>query len=146
MPDATSTTLAAGLLIASASVAGLLGALHLLFTYSGERFEPRDAALAEALRRVPPRISRQTTMWRAARGFHASHSLGVLLFATVWIYLAGWQFAFLRSTPFLLGLGQVVLLAYLQLARLYWFSIPLRGIALASVLYAAGLLTLHGAG
>lgn len=146
MPDAASSSLAAGLLIAGAGVAGLLGALHLLFTFHGERFEPRDAVLAEALRQISPRISRQTTMWRAARGFHASHSLGVLLFATVWIYLAGWQFAFLRNAPFLLGLGQVVLLAYLALAWRYWFSIPLRGIALAGLLYGAGLLVLTRAG
>ncbi|MDI4633652.1 hypothetical protein J7U46_11380 [Pelomonas sp. V22] len=144
MPDAQ--TLAAGLLMAGAGVAGVLGALHLVFTYNGERFEPRDAVLAEAMRQVSPRISRQTTMWRAARGFHASHSLGVLLFTTVWIYLAGWQLSFLRGAPFLLILGQIVLLTYLLLARLYWFSIPLRGITLASLLYAAGWLALTQAG
>lgn len=144
MPDIQ--TLAAGLLMAGAGVAGALGALHLLFTYRSEHFEPRDAVLADALRQVSPRISRQTTMWRAARGFHASHSLGVMLFATVWIYLAGWQFAFLRSAPFLLVLGLAVLLAYLGLAWRYWFIIPLRGIGLASGLYAAGLLALLNVG
>lgn len=141
MPDPAQ--LAAGLIIAGAGVAGLLGVLHLVFTYAGQRFEPRDAALSEALRQVSPRISRQTTMWRAARGFHASHSLGVMLFATVWIYLAGWQFELLHKTVFLPGLGQVVLLAYLLLAKRYWFSIPLRGIAVASLLYAAGLVLLR---
>lgn len=145
MPDA-SPSWAAGLLIAGAGVAGLLGALHLFFTYRGERFEPRDRVLAEALHQVSPRISRQTTMWRAARGFHASHSLGVMLFATVWIYLTGWQFAFLRGAPFLLGLGLAVLLAYVGLAWRYWFSIPLRGLALASLLYGSGLLLLARTG
>ena len=38
--------------------------------------------------------------------------------------------------------GMATLLAYLALAWRYWFSIPFRGIALTSVLFAAGLLAL----
>ena len=124
---------------ASATVVGLLGCLHLWFTFSGNKFEPRDAAVAEALKAVSPVISRQTTMARAAKGFHASHSLGAMLFGLVWGYLAFAQWAVLRHSPFLLVLGMVVLLAYLALAQRYWFSVPLGGIALANVLYAAGL-------
>jgi hypothetical protein len=124
---------------ASAAVLGLLGCAHLLFTFWGNKFDPRDAAVAEALKRVSPFISRETTMARAARGFHASHSLGAMLFALVWGYLALAQWAVLRQSTFLLVLGMAVLLAYLGLAQRYWFSVPLRGIALANVLYAAGL-------
>jgi hypothetical protein len=127
------------LIIASATVVGLLGGLHLLFTFYGNRFDPRDDMVAEALKVVSPVISRQTTMARAAKGFHASHSLGAILFALVWGYLALCQWTVLRQSSFLLGLGMVVLLAYLVLANRYWFSVPLRGIALASLLYAAGL-------
>lgn len=61
-----------------------------------------------------------------------------MLFALVWGYLALVQWTVLRESWFLLLLGMVVLLAYLALAQLYWFSMPLRSIALASVLYAAG--------
>lgn len=132
------------LITASACVLGLLGGLHLFFTFYGNRFDPRDAAITAALRVVSPIISRQTTMARAAKGFHASHSLGALLFALVWGYLALYQWAVLRQSPFLLGLGMAVLLAYLALAKRYWFSVPLRGIALANVLYLAGLgLLIH---
>lgn len=124
---------------ASAAVLGLLGCAHLLFTFSGNKFDPRDAAVTEALKVVSPIISRQTTMARAAKGFHASHSLGALLFGLVWAYLALAQWTVLRQSLFLLVLGMAVLLAYLALAQRYWFSLPLRGIALANVLYAAGL-------
>ena len=124
---------------AGAAVLGLLGCVHLLFTFSGNKFDPRDAAVAAALKVVSPIISRQTTMARAAKGFHASHSLGAMLFALVWGYLALAQWVVLLHSPFLLVLGMVVLLAYLALAQRYWFSVPLRGIALATVLYAAGL-------
>ncbi|MES2947310.1 MAG: hypothetical protein V4858_02105 [Pseudomonadota bacterium] len=127
------------LIFASACVLGLLGGLHLLCTFRGNQFDPRDAALTAALASVSPIISRETTMARAAKGFHASHSLGALLFALVYGYLALVQPDFLRQSWFLLLLGMATLLSYLALAKLYWFSVPLRGIALANALYAAGL-------
>ena len=126
-------------IIASATVLGLLGCVHLVFTFYGNKFDPRDEMVTEALRVVSPNISRQTTMARAAKGFHASHSLGATLFALVWGYLALVHWTVLVQSPFLLALGMGVLLAYLALARCYWFSVPQRGIALANVLYAAGL-------
>lgn len=67
-----------------------------------------------AMKTVSPRVSRHTTMWRAGTGFHASHSLGAMLFGLVYGYLA--------------------------LARLYWFKVPFRGILLAACLYAAALI------
>jgi hypothetical protein len=133
----------ASVLIASgAAVAGLLGCMHLYLTYSGNKFDPRDPALIEAMMHVSPIISRETTIGRAAKGFHASHSFGVMFFAMVYVYLAGWQPLLLAQSYFLLGLGMVMLLAYLGLAWRYWFSIPLRGIGLATVLYASGLVVM----
>lgn len=127
-------------ILASAAVVGLLGCAHLFFTFYSKRFDPRDTALAAALAVTAPIISAQTTMARAAKGFHASHSLGFMLFSLVWGYLALAQWAVLRQSPLLLVLGMVVLLAYLLLAKSYWFSVPLRGLALANALYAAGLV------
>lgn len=129
---------APSLILASATVVGLLGCVHLLFTFASNKFDPRDAMVTEALRVVSPVITRQTTMARAAKGFHASHSLGAMLFALVWGYLALRQWALLLQSPFLMGLGLCVLLSYLALAWRYWFSVPLRGIALATALYAVG--------
>lgn len=128
------------LIAASAGVILALGALHLLYTCRGTRFHPRDAALRERMAQVSPRISAQTTMWRAWIGFNLSHSYGAILFGLVWGHLALVQPMVLRQSPFLLALGAVLLLGYLHLGRRYWFSIPFRGIALATVLYGAGLL------
>jgi hypothetical protein len=133
---------ASTLIILGAGLAGLLGCAHLFLTYNGNKFDPRDPALTEAMMNVSPIISRETTIGRAAKGFHASHSFGVMFFALVYIYLAGWQPQFLAKSYFLLGLGMVVLLAYLALAWCYWFSIPLRGIGLATALYAGGLVAM----
>lgn len=124
----------------SAAIIGLLGCIHLLYTFSGTKFDPRDAALTQALKLVPPIISRETSMARAAKGFHASHSFGTLLFALNYGYLALWHANFLLQSLFLLGLGWALLLGYLVLAKCYWFSIPFRGISVAFVLYTAALL------
>lgn len=126
------------LFAASAAGFGALGALHLLFTFHGVRLHPRDPALRQAMERVHPVITRQTTMWRANKGFNATHSLGIVSFGLVYGYLALWRFEVLGGSGFLLGLGAVVLAAYGVLARRYFFSVPFRGVALALLLYAGG--------
>ncbi len=128
------------LIAASAAVIFVLGFLHLVFTFYGPKFDPRDAELKARMMVVSPVITRQTTMWRAWIGFNASHSYGGILFGAVWAYLALVHPAFLFQSVFLLALGLLVLLGYVVLGKIYWFSIPFRGILLATVLYGLGLL------
>lgn len=123
----------------SAAIVLTLGSAHLFFTYFGNKFDPRDAQLKARLMAVSPVISRQTTLWRAGIGFHASHSLGAMLFGLVYGYLSLVHSVFLFQSWFLLGLGLLVLVSYSALARLYWFSVPFRGLTLATVLYGLGL-------
>ena len=51
-------------------------------------------------------------MWRAATGFHISHSMGPILPGLFYGYLAACHFDFLRQSTFLLALGGLTLLAY----------------------------------
>lgn len=133
-------TLAPTLIAVSAAVILLLGLLHLLYTFHGPKLLPRDPELLARMREVSPVITRQTTMWKAWVGFNASHSFGAILFGVVYGYLSLVHAVFLFQSAFLLLLGLALLLGYLFLAKSYWFSIPLRGILLATVLYAAALL------
>ena len=126
------------LIAASTAVLGSLGCVHLLYTYRGNKLDPRDPAVREAMERAYPVITRQTTVWRATKGFNASHSLGIIAFALVYGYMALWRPDVLGSSLFLTGLGMTVLLAYLALAQRFFFSIPFRGVALACALYASG--------
>jgi hypothetical protein len=137
-------TLWSVLIAASAGILLSLGSLHLLLTFAGERFYPRDPQLKAQMEASALVLTRQTTMWRAWVGFNASHSYGAILFGIVWGYLALRQAPFLYSSWFLLGLGLAVLLAYLVLARLYWFRTPFWGILLATALYGAGLFVKYG--
>lgn len=136
---------ASSILIASSAVIVFtLGALHLILTFRGRTFHPRDPLLIDAMKAVSPRVSRDTTIWRAGIGFHASHSLGAMLFGLVYAYLALENTGFLFRSPYLMALGLASLCAYLALARLYWFTVPFRGILLAAVLYAAALVAHFG--
>lgn len=131
---------ASWLVAAGASLILMLGAAHLLFTFRGSKLLPRDPALQARMQEVSPRISGQTTMWRAWIGFNASHSMGALLFGLVYLHLALVMPQALFGSLYLRGLGLAFLLGWALLGRRYWFSVPYRGVLLALLLYAAGLL------
>ena len=133
-------TLPPSLIAASAAIILVLGLIHLLYTFYGPKFLPRDRELQTRMQEVSPVITRQTTMWKAWIGFNASHSLGAILFGAVYGYLSLAHSAFLFRSTFLLLLGLLLLSGYLILAKGYWFSIPFRGILVASFLYVLALI------
>jgi hypothetical protein len=128
------------LVAASAAILLLLGLLHLVYTFYGPKLLPRDRALQARMQEVSPVISRETTMWKAWIGFNASHSYGLILFGAVFGYLALAQGEFLFQSVFLLSLGLATLLGYVFLAKRYFFSIPLMGVLLATILYSLALI------
>lgn len=117
-----------------------LSLLHLIFTFSGPKLRPRDPDLQARMEAVSPVITRQTTMWRCWIGFNASHSLCGMLFGAIYGYLALVHGALLFHSAYLACVGGLLLLAYLFLGKKYWFSVPFRGIVLASILYAIGFV------
>lgn len=125
-------------LATGAAIIGFLGVMHLVYTLRTNRFEPRDAELGSRLREVSPVLTAETTMWKAWVGFNASHSLGAILFAAVYGYLAIFELSFLLSNVFLVGVSVLTLVAYLLMAHLYWFKAPFRGIAVSLFLFLAG--------
>jgi hypothetical protein len=132
--------LAQAFVAASALIILTLGVVHLAFTFFTRKFSPRDPDLEMRLKAVSPVITRQTTMWRAWVGFNASHSFGAMLFGAVYGYLALLHADFLFQSRFLGLVGLAMLLGYLALGKLYWFSVPFRGIALACVAYVVGFI------
>ena len=134
------SALAPSLIAASAAIILLLGLIHLLYTFRGTQLHPRDAALQARLKEVSPVITRETTMWKAWVGFNASHSFGAILFGLVYGYLALAHSAFLFQSTFLLLLGLLLLAGYVVLGKVYWFSVPFRGIVLSAALYVAALV------
>jgi hypothetical protein len=132
--------LASLLIMASAAIVFVLGALHLIYTFRGRKLHPRDAETLRTMQQSTLRITRQATVWQTWIGFNASHSLGLILFALIYGYLALAEPALLFGSLFLGGVGLALLLAYVVIARRYFFSIPFRGIVLATAFFIAGLV------
>ena len=128
------------LIAASAAIIFALGAVHLWYTFRGDKLHPRDHGLRERLEQAHPVLTRETTLWKAWVGFNASHSYGALLFGAVYGYLAVVHGTFLFQSTYLLALGLLMLVGYAILGRRYWFSVPRRGIFLATVFYASALV------
>ncbi|HET6564163.1 MAG TPA: hypothetical protein VFG52_02020 [Xanthomonadales bacterium] len=129
----------ATLMFFSALIIALLGTAHLIMTFFGPKLLPRDRALREAMDQVHPVITRQTTIWRAWMGFNASHSLGAIMFGFFYGYMAEAHPGILFSSTPLLLFGLAMLLAYLVLAKVYWFISPLLGISISLVCYVLSL-------
>jgi hypothetical protein len=136
MKDTISSVFIAG----SAAVSLLLGFVHLLYTFRGQKLQPRDSDLMAKMMTVPLFISRETTVWQTWIGFNTSHSFCLIFFGAVYGYLATLHRAVLFHSSFLLVLGFALLLGYVTLAKLYFFRKPFLGVALAAVLYLLGVV------
>lgn len=123
---------------ASAAIILYLGGVHLVYTAFTHKLNPAEEHLETAMRRTPMRISAQTTMWDAWIGFNFSHSLGLILFGLVFGYLVICRWDLLRRSYFLILIGFLVLLAYVVLARVFWFRAPFIGVSWATLLYVVG--------
>jgi hypothetical protein len=123
------------LLIVGASIFGILGTAHLLYTFFTDKFATRDPAVANAMKNTSPVLTGRTTIWKAWIGFNASHSLGAMVFAAFYLLLAGGHMEVIRAAPVFAWLAAVNGLAYLGLARAYWFRTPLIGILVATVCF-----------
>jgi len=72
---------------ASAAIILFLGRVHLAYTFFSHKFSPAERQLETAMKQVPPRISREMTIWKAWIGFHVSHSIALMLFGLIYGYL-----------------------------------------------------------
>ena len=128
------------LIAASAAIIAFFGGMHLAYTFFTDQLTPIEGQVETAMKHVVPRISSSTTMWKAWVGFNVSHSMGLILFGLIYGYLAVYQWEVLRRSYFLSGLGLLVLVGYVVLARVFWFSDPLIGVSAATLLYVAGFI------
>ena len=131
------------LIAASGAICLLLGAVHLLLTYQGRLLFPRDDTLRMHMRQAYPVITRETNMWSAWQGFNASHSLGAMLFGAVYLDLGLAHLTWLAQDELLQVVGLAAALGWVLLAFRHWFRAPQAGLAIAALLYGAGLLALH---
>ena len=125
---------------ACAAITLFFGSVHLAYTFFTDKLTPVDGRLETAMKHVAMRITSETTMWKAWVGFNVSHSMGLMLFGLIYGYLTVYRWDMLQKSYFLAGLGLMVLVSYVVLARVFWFSDPLIGTSVATLLYVAGFV------
>lgn len=123
----------------SAGIILTLGGVHLLYTFWGRKLLPRDPELQSSMKDVSPVISDQTTMWKAWVGFNASHSMGAILFGSIYGYLAAFEADLLFGSIYLTLVGLVMLAGLFLLGRRYWFSAPFVGISISLACFVSGV-------
>ena len=128
------------LIITGAAIFGILGAIHLLYTFFTNNFDAYDSSVSEAMKTSSLVLTKETSMWKAWIGFNASHSLGAMLLAGVYIPLSWSYFDIIQQSTWLLLLPVVTGLSYIALAKLYWFRIPLIGTSISTVCFIVAAL------
>lgn len=130
------------LLIIGASIFGILGFAHLFYTFCTNKFDARDRTVTTAMNNTSPVLTKETTMWKAWIGFNASHSLGAMLVMAFYVPLAATNIQVIRESVWFSLLPVLIGLAYLYLAKKYWFRTPFIGILISTVCFVgAAILT-----
>ena len=131
------------LIIIGASIFGVLGSIHLIYTFFTNKFEAYDPAVTEAMKATTPVLTKETTVWNAWVGFNASHSLGAMLVAGVYIPLSISYFNVIRELIWFSVLPVIIGLSYLVLAKKYWFKIPFFGILISTLCFIVAAVLIN---
>ena len=128
------------LMVLSASIILTLGVTHLFYTFWGPLLTPRDPALQISMSQTSPVLTKETTMWRCWVGFNASHSMALILFGLIFGFLALAHGQLLFQSPFLLAVGLTMLVGFVVLCKVYFFSAPLAGVSISLASYVASIV------
>lgn len=133
------------LIILAASVFLALGSLHGLLTLRDLKvpstFTPRDPALRTAMQQSGIALHPAVNLWDAWMGFNLTHSLGIILFASAYLYVGIFEPLAFAHSMLLQGCAIGVSGIYLILSLRFFFSKPAIGSAVAMTCFtlASGL-------
>ncbi|MBK9571974.1 MAG: hypothetical protein IPO43_04205 [Rhodoferax sp.] len=128
------------LIVMGCSVFILLGIGHAALMLFTSKFEPRSAALLAQLKANSTGMTKTGNMWNGIKGFHLSHSLGMVIYGGFYIVLALENTHYLKSST-ALNVGLLVVPAiYIVLAHRFWFSVPRDCFIVALCLLAASII------
>jgi len=131
------------LLIAGATVFGVLGLIHLLYTFYTNKFDARDQTVTTGMKSTSPVLTKETTMWKAWIGFNASHGLGAILVTAFYVPLALTNMQLIRDSMWFSLLPVMIGLSYLFLAKIYWFRIPFTGILISTLCFIGAAISVN---
>jgi hypothetical protein len=116
-------------------IIGILGSIHLYYTFFTNKFSSRNETMIEQMKTSFPILTKETTMWKAWIGFNASHSSGAIFIGIINLYLAIRYFNVLQSDHFFFLFNIFTMVFYAWLAKKLWFKIPLTGILITLVCF-----------
>ncbi len=131
------------LLIVGASIFGVLGTIHLLYTFFTNKFEAYNSSVTEAMKGTSPILTKEITVWNAWIGFNASHSLGAMLVAAFYIPLTVSYFNIIQQSLWFSFLPVLIGLSYLILAKKYWFKIPFIGVLISTICFVGSAVLIN---
>lgn len=111
-------------LMLGCSIFIILGFGHAALILFTRKFEPKDPELLEKLKQSRTGMSNTGNIWNGVRGFHISHSLGLIIFGGFYVTLAVENSSYLKSSMFLNGGLFVVPIIYIILAHKFWYNVP----------------------
>lgn len=131
------------LLIIGATIFGVLGFIHLLYTFTTNKFDARDETVTSSMKNTSPILTKETTIWNAWVGFNASHSLGAMLVTAFYVPLALTNMQLIRDSTWFSLLPLLIGVSYLVLAKKYWFRIPFTGILLSTLCFLGAAILMN---
>ncbi len=126
------------LIITGSLIFLILGSIHLLYTFSGTKFFPKDLNAKLAMEKTYPNLTKETTMWKAWVGFNGSHSMGAIFFGLMNLVLI--QSSLYQESLMIEMVNILFVITFLLLAIKYWFRVPLIGIAISSVCFLVAFI------
>ena len=100
------------------SIFALLGSIHLLYTLYSNKFDAYDSSVTQAMKGTSIILTKETTLWKAWVGFNASHSLGLIFIAIIYITLDLKYFDVIEQSLLLSLLPILIGLSYLSLIHI----------------------------
>jgi len=131
------------LFIIGASIFSILGFVHLVYTFFTDKFDPYHSNVTTAMKSTSPILTKETTVWCAWVGFNASHSVGIIVFAAIYIPLAFSHIELIADNSWFAVLPSIVGVSFLLLAKNYWFKIPFFGFLISTLCFVGAFVLIH---
>ena len=112
-----------------------LGTIHLYYTFFSNKFSSSNTDVIVGMKNSSPRLTNETTMWKAWIGFNASHSSGAIFIGILNLFLSIKYFSTFQTEHFFFIFNIITIAFYVWLAKKYWFIIPFIGILIAFICY-----------
>lgn len=113
----------------------ILGSIHLTYTFFTNKFSSKNKTVITEMKASYPILTKYTTIWKSWVGFNASHSIGVLFFGVINLYIAFKYFDVFQSDHFFFLLNIFIVGFYVWLGKKYWFNIPFLGAIITLTAY-----------